>query len=291
MGSPDKTAKLWSLETGQSVKTFLGHQNYVRSVAFSPHGKYLATGSYDQTAKLWSIETDCVECPSHTYPYSLGELLHEGIELEPNDTAAAKLDTARIAERKRQEKTDYDAVIRTWRTTPQYKVEKAMLDSLAEVAEAERLAKRDIVEKLNKQIQNSEDTLEIYKLYCVLIDTLEKRNKVNTSYRVPLAEACGGLSWRALFAKKFKETEKAGRGGLELDASQVYIKTNIGHALLFQGRYDEALKVYQDYANDPPQYDYKTNLDVLLKDFDDLEAGGITHKDIEKVKKALQTKQ
>ena len=230
---------------------------------------------------------DCVECSSRIYPYSLGELLDNAIELESNDTTAAKQDTARIAERKRQEKTDYDAVIRTWRTTPQYKVEKAMLDSLAEVAEAERLAKRDIVEKLNKQIQNSEDTLEIYKLYCVLIDTLEKRNKVNTSYRVPLAEACGGLSWRALFAKKFKETEKAGRGGLELDASQVYIKTNIGHALLFQGKYDEALKVYQDYVDDEQQDADKTNVEVLMEDFDALEQAGITHKDIAKVKAAL----
>jgi WD40 repeat protein len=35
---------------------FLGHSSYIYSVAFSPDGKYLASGSFDNTVKLWSIE-------------------------------------------------------------------------------------------------------------------------------------------------------------------------------------------------------------------------------------------
>ncbi len=37
--------------------TLKGHRNNVLSVAFSPDGKYLASGSYDNTVKLWSIES------------------------------------------------------------------------------------------------------------------------------------------------------------------------------------------------------------------------------------------
>ncbi len=36
---------------------FIGHSDYVYSVAFSPDGKYLASGSRDETVNLWSVES------------------------------------------------------------------------------------------------------------------------------------------------------------------------------------------------------------------------------------------
>ncbi len=36
---------------------FIGHCSEVRSIAFSPDGKYLASGSEDNTVKLWSVQS------------------------------------------------------------------------------------------------------------------------------------------------------------------------------------------------------------------------------------------
>ena len=37
------------------LRTFIGHENIVQSVAFSPNGKYALSGSSDNTVKLWDV--------------------------------------------------------------------------------------------------------------------------------------------------------------------------------------------------------------------------------------------
>lgn len=53
--SDDSTVRLWDLPGSESITTFRGHQDYVRSSAFMPgHGStLLVSGSYDQTVRLW----------------------------------------------------------------------------------------------------------------------------------------------------------------------------------------------------------------------------------------------
>ena len=40
----------------REVQAFSGHSDYVTSVAFSPDGQYILTGSSDHTAKLWDLQ-------------------------------------------------------------------------------------------------------------------------------------------------------------------------------------------------------------------------------------------
>jgi WD40 repeat protein/predicted Ser/Thr protein kinase len=46
-----------SWKNATCIKTLTGHSNNVRSVAFSPNGLILASGSVDNTIKLWDVET------------------------------------------------------------------------------------------------------------------------------------------------------------------------------------------------------------------------------------------
>eukprot|EP01043_Picozoa_sp_COSAG02_P067473 COSAG02_NODE_10856_length_1845_cov_2.040092_1_plen_496_part_01 len=51
--SGDKTAKLWSVATGECVATLAAHTDSVFSAQYSPDGLQVVTASADKTAKLW----------------------------------------------------------------------------------------------------------------------------------------------------------------------------------------------------------------------------------------------
>src|SRR5262249_25046656 len=57
----DKTVRLWQVRGGRAEQNLQGHMGEVRSVAFSPDGQRLASGSYDKTVLLWQPWTGQVE--------------------------------------------------------------------------------------------------------------------------------------------------------------------------------------------------------------------------------------
>ena len=48
---------LWDVHTTKLGTTITGHRKPVRTLAFSPDGKTLVSGSYDQTLRLWDPRT------------------------------------------------------------------------------------------------------------------------------------------------------------------------------------------------------------------------------------------
>ena len=48
---------MWDARTGTEKRTLTGHTDNVRSVAFSPDGETIASGSFDDTIKIWNART------------------------------------------------------------------------------------------------------------------------------------------------------------------------------------------------------------------------------------------
>jgi WD40 repeat protein len=49
------TIRFWDIATGKELRELTGHLKAITTLAFSPGGKYLVSGSYDTTALLWDV--------------------------------------------------------------------------------------------------------------------------------------------------------------------------------------------------------------------------------------------
>ena len=107
-----------------------------------------------------------------------------------------------------------------------------------------------------------------------------------------LAGEYGSLSWYLLFDRKFREAEKAAKQGIslgekhQLEAETKWIYTNLATALLFQGKYQDAEQLYHRFMGKAYD-DSRSWNEVFLTDLEELEAAGITHRDVAKVRKLL----
>ncbi|QOR61230.1 TIR domain-containing protein [Sulfurovum sp. ST-21] len=72
-------------------------------------------------------------------------------------------------------------------------------------------------------------------------DSLKKYDDMPNKLR---AERFGNLSWFQLLSGEYKEALKSAEEGLKLDPAQKWIETNLAHAKLFLGKYDEAKMIY-----------------------------------------------
>ncbi|MFA6074473.1 MAG: RING finger protein [Negativicutes bacterium] len=57
IGQTNGEIKIFDADSGETVKTLIGHSDLVRSVAFSEDGKRLVSGGDDKTVKIWNLAT------------------------------------------------------------------------------------------------------------------------------------------------------------------------------------------------------------------------------------------
>ncbi len=49
---------MWDLDQGTEIRNLVGNTEGVTSVAFSPNGKFIASGSEDSIIKSWCLDDD-----------------------------------------------------------------------------------------------------------------------------------------------------------------------------------------------------------------------------------------
>lgn len=79
------------------------------------------------------------------------------------------------------------------------------------------------------------------------LDAILEVSETVPNLNAKIAEAYGSLAWHLIFEKSYSKAEAASRKALEYDDTLNWLRTNLGHALLYQGRYDEAIAVYQTF--------------------------------------------
>jgi WD40 repeat protein/serine/threonine protein kinase/DNA-binding XRE family transcriptional regulator len=102
-GSNDTTVRLWDRQSGQEVRQFPGHTDFVVA-AFSPDGRQLITGSADRTARLWDSETalELLRLPDHSSAIFAIAFSPDGKYVVTNDGPTARLWDAQTGEEVRQ---------------------------------------------------------------------------------------------------------------------------------------------------------------------------------------------
>lgn len=111
----------------------------------------------------------------------------------------------------------------------------------------------------------------------------------NDKIKKDLASGYYNLSWFALFAEDFEEAEQAARKCLELNPNSTGVVSNLGLALLFQGKYQEAVSIFDKWKKKPwVDERYETFRQVFLADLKELEEAGIKHPNSARVRELLE---
>ena len=104
------------------------------------------------------------------------------------------------------------------------------------------------------------------------------------------AHAYGSLAWVRLLANRPAEARRAALQGLVLDDTQEWIRLNLAHTDLFEGRFDQAKAYYLKDKDEPRQQGQhgKTHGQIVLEDFADFRAAGIDRPEMAAIEDLLR---
>ena len=120
--------------------------------------------------------------------------------------------------------------------------------------------------------------------YLSIVEAVE--TKIKSGPGKLTAGACVGLSWHALFVKKFADAASFADRAVQLDPPEVIALINKAHALMFLGRTDEARALYLAHRGEKID-DKRTWEDGVTGDFAELRKAGLSDPLIDEVTRDL----
>lgn len=149
-GNAGNMFKIWNVKTKKLELVAAGHQGKVKTLAFSPNGKYIASGGYDGKVILWGVNFKPQEEPKE-------EPKPEPVVVEKKETITPpKVLTSAITPPK----------IETPKPAPQKSLplkEEPKIEVVAEVPEPEPKEKIEVVKEVPKPEPKAEVVKEIPK--------------------------------------------------------------------------------------------------------------------------------
>ena len=135
---------------------------------------------------------------------------------------------------------------------------------------------------LYSNTQRFNETELMYKAALEIFKRLANANP--KTYEPYLTDCYVNFSYVSILTKQFTLAETYSKEALEVDSTKHIAYSNLAAALLFQGKYQEAEKVYRQYKSEQKE--------GFLSDFEEFTKAGVIPKnreeDVEKIKKILK---
>ena len=137
------------------------------------------------------------------------------------------------------------------------------------------------LDQLYGQEKKYSQAYQCFKRNIPLLKTLYQSDKSN--YTELLNDILVSQSFYSIFEKQYTEAENYSKEVLEVDSTKHVAYSNLAAALLFQGKYQEAEKIYRQYKSELKE--------DFLSDFEEFSKAGVIPKhreeDVEKIKQLL----
>ena len=137
------------------------------------------------------------------------------------------------------------------------------------------------LDQLYGQEKKYSQAYQCFKRNIPLLKTIYRSDKNN--YAELLKSILVSQSFYSIFEKQYVEAENYSKDALEVDSTKHVVYGNLAAALLFQGKYQEAEKIYRQYKSELKE--------DFLSDFEEFSKAGVIPKhreeDVEKIKQLL----